>query len=746
MADAVIDLRDTEILWVPPANENDERVPSAEELAGNSHLAQRNLKEAHRMERPAGVRNRPEFTAGGGKTVVIPGDLQIHAPGHPAVQTIPTATLTLPNLPDTTSTVSRYDYLYLAVMQFEFNATHDPAILQTFQYTQGGSTQVLTQENTRRLRSVYAFAWAATPITAADLVAALPANRQITINKAATGMVLGAYRFYPLDSAIASGATHTIKDDSIELIDLCRVWRSQNFNQAGHIWGRGGEGAFTAEFHLQPIYRYVGPGWDDLDARAKQTLRRILLGQSLPNSAGRDLATYNLINGQVGTNQDSPGIATPSPNGSTAIANSQRVSFSNQAITQTQYCLAVATVSAGGFAQGAVPFQGNSPNGAAFSQDKTKHRVYNSNGTDITDSGVLTGLGGNGSLIWTANTAHVVAPGDQIYIQPAIDYPAGSGFPNAGTVDAIFVFDGALRQINSANIREGINDLTAYTAPSGGQELIVIMGRERGAVHYVYERFSVNSDANGVVRIPANSNGAIAFMSGTNAPAGRIDKPVVSGLNASTTYQILCYRPFKAGESWQFRFNVPRYAGSGERSLIDGGMVSSTPIFLGHTQGGGNSEFLAEAGLQYEVLSFRLPENSNASAVPAYRANYRMQFKGAPDLGETSVRLIEPQGATGLALASPGLRIAAPAATGPQTKGIACQLQVFGSTVRLGFRKLPIVCDQIYQMVSAFIISKDGADRLCVITQNGGDPARPSAIAYDSDGPDLAAIDTFRLY
>jgi hypothetical protein len=527
MAEANIKARDIEVLWVPPASATDERVPSAEELAANSHLAHRNLREAHRLERPAGVRNRPEFTAGGGKTIVIPADLQVHAPGHPSIGTIPTATLTLPNLADTTSVVSRYDYVYLAVMSLEYGLTHDSDIAQTFQWTQGASTQTFTQENTRRLRSVYMFVWSPAAITNTDLIAALPTNRQLLISKVASGMVLGNYRLYPLDSTIADGSTHLVREDTIELIDLCRVWRSQNFNQTGYVWGRNGESAFTSDFHLQPSYRYVGPGWDDLDSRAKQTLRRILLGQSLPNSPGRDLATYNLINGQVGTNADSPGIATPSPNGSTAIANGQRVSFSNQAITQTEYCLAVVTVNAGGFAQGSVPFQGNSPNGAVFAQDKTKHKVFNNNGADITDSGVLTGLGGNGALVWTANTAQVVAPGDQIYIQPAIDYPAGSGFPNSGPIDAVFVFDGTLRQINAANIRDGINDLTTYTAPGGGQDLWVIMGRERGAVHYVYERFSVNSDATGVVRIPTNTNGAIAFMSGSNAPTGRIDKPVV---------------------------------------------------------------------------------------------------------------------------------------------------------------------------------------------------------------------------
>ncbi len=742
MAEANIVARDQQVRWIEPQTATDQRVPSAEELRASSNLHQSNLAASHRLERPAGLRNRPNFT-GTAKTVTIPANTLVHAPGHPAVRELTSAnTITLPNLADTVSTVSRYDRIYLAVMGVEFNATHDSNINQTFQWTQGQSTQTFTKENTRRVRSVWMFVHATTTITATDLANALPTNKQFTVSKAVTGSALGSYRIYPLDSALASGAVHTVMTDSIELVDLCRVWRSQNFNQTGYVWGRNGETNITTEFHVQPSYRYVGPGWENLTERCQETLQRILSGASLPESPGRDYAVYNLINGQYGANLDNPGIATASPNGSTAIANDQRVSITNQAITQKTYCAAVVTVNSGGFAQGSVPFQVNSPTGSIFSQDESDHKVYTANGTDVTASGRLTGLGGNGALIWTANNAQVVAPGDTIYIVPGIFYPAGSGFPNSGTIDAVYV-NGAT--INAANVRDGADDLAAYAAPAAGDSYFVIVGRDRGAVHYVYERFSVTSDGSGVVRIPANTNGVIAFISGTNAPTGRIDRPVITGLNASTAYQILCYRPFKASETWQFRWNVPRYAGSGERTFIDGSTIASEPIFLGHTQGGGNSEFLAEGGLQYEPIAFRLPANTNGSAVPAYRANYKMQFQGEPDLGYTSIRMLDLHGATGLTAPLPGIRITAPAAILSQSKGIAARLLDSGGRT-LGIRKLPIVCNQIYQLVSAFLVEKAGEYRLVVCANNGGDTTKPVPQGYDTDATYYGAIDTFRLY
>lgn len=744
-ANISVKARDQRIQWVPLQSADDERVPSAEELKASVDLNQKNLALSHALERPAGVRNRPDFTASA-KSVTIPAGLQIHAPGHPAIRELSSAvTVTLPNLADTNSTVSRYDRLYLAVMGVEFDATHDSDLNINYQWTQNNTTQLLSRENTRRVRSVWCVVWASAQITANDLWSALPTNKTIAVNKLATGSAIGNYRIYTLDSELVDGAVHTVQADSIELIELVRVWRAQNFNQSGYIWGRNGETTLTAKFHVQPSYRYVGPGWDNITERAQQTLRRVLAGETLPESPGRDLAVYNLINGQNNANADNPGIATASPNGSTAIANDQRVSITNQAITQKTYCLAVATVNAGGFAQASVPFQVNSPAGSIFSQAESDHKVYTANGTDVTQSGRLTGLGGNGALVWTANNAQVVAPGDTVYIVPGIFYPAGSGFPNSGAIDAVYLDNGTVQQINAANVREAWNDIDAYEAPANSEDYLVVVGRERGAVHYVYQKFTVTSDSSGVVRIPANTFGTIAFISGANAPTGRIDKPVITGLNASTSYNLLCYRPFRSSEKWQFRWDVARYAGSGERTFLDGSMVASEPIFIGHTQGGGNAEYLAEGGLQYEVLSFRLPANTNGSAVPAYRANYKMQFKGDPDLGHTSIRLLHPHGGTGLTMPAPGLKILAPAASGAQSKGIAAKL-TDGAGRSLGVRKLPIVCDQVYQLVSAFLVEKGGDYRLCVVTQNGGDPTKPSAIAFDTDAPHYGAIDTFRVF
>ena len=86
-----IKANDLEILWVEPGidgsnPDSDERVPTAQELAASSHLHQQNLERSQRVERPAGLRNRPTFTATvGSKGVIIPAGVTPYVPGHPAL-------------------------------------------------------------------------------------------------------------------------------------------------------------------------------------------------------------------------------------------------------------------------------------------------------------------------------------------------------------------------------------------------------------------------------------------------------------------------------------------------------------------------------------------------------------------------------------------------------------------------------------------------------------------------------------
>jgi hypothetical protein len=748
---------DLEILWVDPGtpdpnltvnvtSEADKRVPSAAELRAANHLHQQNLARAQRLERPSGLRNRPQFGVAG-KGVVIPAGVLPYSPGHPALGALPQTTVTLPALADTTSNLSRYDSLYLMAFGVVVTAAIDADINLSFEWqSQSKTLQTLTKENTRRVRTVWAVVCTQSPTSSSAIYAALPTvltGKGVTISsKATAGVNIGGFQFYWLDPELKEGKTYTILEDTIDLIDLCRVWRVQNFNQSGYLWGRGGEKSFEAGSHIQATYRYVGDGWEDWSSRARDTLYRLFAGRAVANSPTLDRSVQNLINGQNNANQDAPGLATASPNGSTALANGQRVSFTNQAITQKTYCLPVATINAGGFSQASVPFQTNSPNGSFFSQNKADHRVWSANGVDITLDGSLTGLGGTGALTWTASST-AVTPGDVVYIAPAIFYPAGSGFPVTGEIEQVYLNGQA---INAANVRQAaINDLDAYTAPAVGESYFAVLGKERAALHYLYRRVTIASSSSGVVAIPSDAAGLIAFISGPNAPTGRQDKPVIAGLSPSTNYNVLLYHPPKPTDTWQFQFQVARYAGSGESDWLSGAAIATHPIVVAHSHGGGNSVFASEGEIQYEPIAFRLPANTSNKAVKSYQCNYKIEFVGEPAGDDESFREIPLRSSRGLASPHVGTVLTVANNNEAQTKGIAAKL-LNSSGQSLGVLKLPIQCSQIYQLVITFLAVKEGERRLVIVTCNSGNPAKPAGCAFDSNSPNFAAIDTFHLY
>jgi hypothetical protein len=567
-------------------------------------------------------------------------------------------------------------------------------------------------------------------------------NRQITISKLPTGVAIGAYRIYPLDPNLINGATYRVWGDTMQLIPLCRLWRSQEHSQTGYIWGNGGEGDFNLNYHVQPTYQYVGPGWEDWTSRSNETMRRLLLGLPLPSSPTYDRAVYNLLNGQVGSNADAPGIATASPNGSTALANGQRVIFSNQRVVQRYYCLPIITDSSGGLAQASVPFQSNSPSGSIFSQLADDHKVYSSTGRDVTGGGTLTGMGGTGALTWKANSTAVVAPGDRVYVVPGIVYPEGSGFPLGGVAEAIYLNASA---INAANVRDAANDtdLAAYAAPANGEPYFAVVGRERAALHYIYKRITVSSSSLGIVTIPTDERGVIAFISGTGAPTGRQDLPVITGLANTSSYSLLIYYPPKAEESWQFQFRVPRYKGLGSSS--NGGKITSVHS-VGHTQGGGNGTFLADGALQYEAIALHLPRNTTPAAVDCYFANYRMNFANEGNIDESSVRWISLSPAPGLSLPAPGVEITVDAGNDAQSISQSRVLKD-GSGRLLGCLKKPIQCQQVWQLVVGLgLVMANGDRRLLLITTCEGDRTQSSPVQFSSDAPGYAGIDMFRLW
>jgi hypothetical protein len=739
---------DNQIVWIPPQSDTDARVPTAEELRVNSELAQRSLALSAGRERPAGLLNRPAFGAAvGSRGVILPAGLHAYAPGHPRLTALASpVTVTLPGLGDTVSSVSRYDRLYLAVMEVVVTAAIDEDINFSFKWRdQNNNIQTLEKENTRRARTVWAVVFAQDSTTASAVLANLPVvggKKSLVVDKATTGSALGQLRIYPLDPNLVDTKTYEVLEGSLSLIEVCRVWRVQNFDQAGYRWGRDGEDDFIPDYHIQPSYTYVGPGYEDVESRARETFSRLMRGLPLSDAPTYDRAVVNLTNSVVAANPDAPGVAGASPNGSVTLANDQRISFSNQQVRQTTFAIPVVTTNSGGFARAQLTFAGSAPAGSRFSPSSGDHKVYTLAGEEIGAFGTFVGLGDSGTMTWTASVGAPVAHGEKVYLVPMMIYPAGSGFPVAGQVEAVYA-DGVA--LDPANIREAsVNDLTAYAAPANGEDFIAVAGRERAALHYIYKKLTLTSDVNGIVRIPDTERGLIAFISGSNAPSGRVDLPVVAGLDNEASYNVLVYYPPRSAEEWQVQVKAARYPGRNERAWLEGSQVVTDPVVLAHTQGGGTSVFQSEGSLRYEAVGMRLPGNTLSSARKAYTLDTKIRFKEEGDPGPVAIREVEHLASRGVVRLQPGSQLASVAGSGQQGRGISGRLSSGG--IPVGVAKRPLSSEMPYQVATACVVEKAGSHRLLVATYNEGDPSIHTAVECNSDTPHFAAFDTFKLY
>jgi hypothetical protein len=260
----------------------------------------------------------------------------------------------------------------------------------------------------------------------------------------------------------------------------------------------------------------------------------------------------------------------------------------------------------------------------------------------------------------------------------------------------------------------------------------------------VYRLFNVNADGDGRVRIPADANGLIAFISGANAPTARQDKPVVGGLTPSGAYQILAYHAPKSSEQWQIQFKAPYYPGSKESEWLNGSEVVTEAIAFAHTQGGGTSTYQSEAALRYEPIAMRLPRNSSTMAPKAFTHNAKIQFSGEPGRGEVAYSEIPVIGGHGVSIPYPGGIISLESATTPQGTAIAGTLKIDG--LPMGLLKSPLQSMRPYQIGCAFVARKNEAMRVVICVSNSGKDNADSPVFFATDAEDYAAFDTFNLY
>lgn len=723
---------DLAVIRVPPLTPTDLRVPTAEEETLNSeilmHLVTRTRKER-------GWTRLPDFGVSQRKLTLSSG--QATLPIYPGLLDINTS-ITLTPLPDTSSTVSRADWIYLIAFGAEVGATQDPLLGQFgFQGRYVGSTEIVVvqKENTRRLRAFWALVLSSAPLTPESFLALLPIvdDRPVltVTDTSEAGFNLGNLRFYGRDPNL-SQVTYNIFPDTLYLMETCQVLRRQNQTDRGFVWGYNGESGLQRDYHIVSTAPLISN--EDLENRTRLRLREIFSGKPGGGFA-YNRSVQNLLSVPIGSNPGYPGEAAGSPNGSVCLANNQRVSFTNQAIIEKFYCQPM-TATNDGTGRPVISLSLNSaPFGSFFSANRLDHRIYSASGIEQADRGNFTGLGTNG-LIWTGDANSTISPGETVYVAPGIFYAAGSGFSIPfDSMDAAWRDNIA---ISPSNIRQAAtDDLITYAAPANNENFFVVYGQERAALHYILKKVSVTTNSNGVAVIPTGELGCFAVIQGV---LGRVDAPVQTGLSPNQNYNALIYYPPRSAEAWQFSLRYAQYQGTGdlEPTFLSGATVISNPIFFIHTQGGGSSVHQGEAATRLSPIAMHLPA-VDAPSVPPYRFNARVRLAGEPRQGPITLREMQLLPATNLALPSPGQTLSLLPATTPQSQSLQGKLALSDGQL-VGFRVPQLANRAEFQAVVAFVVEKEFQKRLVVLTRN---TIGSENVAADSD--QQTAIDTFRL-
>lgn len=639
---------DWAVLQVSPASETDPRVPIADEFALHARIETTNAWKSRLQQ---GWITAPQAQVTAPRTLVLSGGVAL-VPSHSEYKLQVSGTLEIPALPSLSSVIKRDDFLSLVVVAAEFNKDHDATLGQvTFSYRKpqaGGGFAVETalKENTRRMRSVWLMVLSPQPLVGADFFAALPqdasGNKIFNIvNKTAQGFNLGDYRVYALDPTLTSSKTYTVFQDSAYSLPLFQIRRLQNFLEKGYVWGNGGEGNLAKDVHFSDIAESATQYQNDDLVRQ----RALQIFSGIPAKGFTYTRTVqNLLAGNVSGNPGRPGESAASPNGSVCLANDQRVSFTNQQITQKLACL-VATAGSDGSGNAIVTFSLNSnvPLGTRFSEKREDHKIYASDGSDQTPFGVFQNLGATGALIWIADSNSVIKPGSVCYFVPGINFPSGSGFSvpfdkcEAGWANGT--------PMDAGNILDAVDDLATYRTPTVNQDFIAVFGKERAALHYIYKKASVTSDGFGIAVLPATEKGVFAFFEGV---VGRIDKPVITGLTANTTYAALVYYPPRSTEQWQWQFRYCTYQGLNDAAPLSDVKIISAPLLFAHTQGVGASAFFGDSELKYSAISMHLPVG-NAPA-KYYDLNTPINLPGENYAGPIAFRELQPVPGTGCSL------------------------------------------------------------------------------------------------
>ncbi len=703
---------DLGILTKAPENERDPRVPMAEEFSSWAINLAMMYKDSNHSY---GWKELPRFTTQGNQGLVLSGKANV--PIYRGDIVLNNATIVIPQLINVSNTILADERLILVAMACEVGATQDPVLGQvSFQYRNPTNQQIVSiqKENSQRIRCFWGILRATESVLPDQFIQSLTLSedqkRVLTIaNTSSSGFAIGSYSFYALDPSWVSTKSYPVIPGSVQFLPIGNLIRRQNITERGYTWGFGGEEGFIVDYLIAPVTRQLQLN-TDLDSKIYNRIQEIFSGT--PGVGQTYLRTVqNLTAGSSAGVSGRPGESAGSPNGSVNLANSQRIGFTNQSIKST---LAIDVVTAGndGLGNAVCTFSLNtSPSGTRFSDRSTDHKIFNAQGIEISSRGRFSNLGQSGSLIWTAEDNPDIIPGALVYFQPAINYPAGSGFNIPFTaVEKVWLngFELPPEDLRIAHL----NDLDQYIEPTGSQKKIVVCGVERAAIHYIYSKTVITSNAQGVATIPTLEKGCFAFIQGVD---GRLDAPIVSGLTPNTNYNALVYYPPRDSETWQLQFRYCKYQGVGNPSLINGATIVAQPLAFAHTQGGGASAFFG-GSLRYVPISMHLPfSNSNPNY---YKLNTPVQFAGETFEEELTFRPIDPLPGGTVDPGRVGQRIVVTTITSSLPRSISAKLGTELSDTLLGCQAPILKSGLPYQLVYVLCVEKAGQYYLVVATKN----------------------------
>lgn len=705
-----------------------------------------------RIER--GFVTPPQITIAPPRSIVIEGGEAL-LPNDPNYKVAIAGTITLPSLQLSTNVVSRWDNLYLVSLMAEVGAVLDGDLVENFQYRERGDAGLIptiktrSAENTRRLRSFWGLVFSEIPLNAETLNQTFP-NNTLTIQSTAASGFQGILnqRFYALDPNWVAGGTYKIFPEQTDVFPFLEIRRVQRYPEQGYTWGFSGEANLEVPFHV----RYTSsPVKIPIEQRVGEAIHRLFSGLPLPgNSLSRTV--QNLTGGSI-PHDGLAGLPAGSPNSSIALANDQRVSFTNEARVGKYFVQRVIAADNGN----ALPLvtatlNSSAPVGSFFSTQASDHAIYTLSGANVSSLGTWVNLGNSASLTWKGSANSGVTPGDTLLIVPGVRYPAGSGF-NVGFLDCEAVWRNTVK-LDDRNVLRGDRgeSLTTYTAPFNEEAYWVLLGRERAALHYILKKVTLTSSAEGILTVPSTERGLFAFVQGVT-PATypvnfskeaiasgqqKINRPILTGLPVSTTFDCLIYYPPRTTEYWQLQLAWTDYQGTREISLLDGARVISRPRLFVHSQGGGTSVFQGEGAYQFSPISFYLPKLLE-NTINSYDLNNPIHFEGASYVGPDTFAEVELRPANAFALPQQGqvLSYTPGEVVSPQSLVVA----ISHEGRRLGFRT-PRLQQSNYQLqaVLTFAIEIEGTVRLLVATKNvvAGD-----TVVLDADLG--TAIDLFRI-